>query len=96
MHCNPAVVATRYKRILKELLDMDVWIDIDTVGPLMLHGTISQGTPLRAEFDRRIDAAMVADGYQPISFEKTWKICSAAILQFRAVQGLEDKPMAPP
>lgn len=39
---------------------------------------------------------MVADGYQPISFKKTWKICSAAILQVRAVQGLEDEVMAPP
>jgi hypothetical protein len=75
---------------------MDVWIDIDTVGPLMFHDAIAQGTPLRAEFDQHIDAAMVAEGYQPISFEKTWKICSAAILQVRAVQGLEDEDMAPP
>jgi hypothetical protein len=51
MHCNPAVVATQYKRCLAELLNMDVWIDIDTVGPLMFHDAIAQGTPLRAEFD---------------------------------------------
>ncbi|PLW07340.1 hypothetical protein PCANC_25605 [Puccinia coronata f. sp. avenae] len=95
MHCNPAVVATQYKHCLAELLDMDVWINIDNVGPLMFHDAIAQGTPLRAEFDQRINAAMVAKGYQPISFEKTWKICSAAILQVQAVQGLEDEDMAP-
>jgi hypothetical protein len=32
--CNPALVASRYKRIITELLDMDIFLDIDTIGPL--------------------------------------------------------------
>jgi hypothetical protein len=68
MNSNPAVIATRYKRIVDELWDMDVWLDIDTVGPLFFHHAIAQGTPLRTEFNQQIDTAIAEEGYKPISF----------------------------
>ncbi|EHS63326.1 uncharacterized protein PGTG_21629 [Puccinia graminis f. sp. tritici CRL 75-36-700-3] len=90
MTSNPASVATQYKAIVDELGDMGVFLSYDNLLPLVLHNSIPQGSTLRLEFDRRIDAEFALNGCQVISFEKTWHILSEAICQVRVVDSLDN------
>ncbi|EFP93585.1 uncharacterized protein PGTG_19638 [Puccinia graminis f. sp. tritici CRL 75-36-700-3] len=95
MTSNPASVATQYKAIVDELGDMGVYLAYDDLLPLILHDSIPQGSNLRQEFDRRIDAEFALNGRQVITFEKTWRILSEAICQVRAVDSLDNLQRLP-
>jgi hypothetical protein len=91
MGTNPASVATQMKAIIDELNDMGCYLSYDDVLPLIIHEAVAQGSPLRFEFDRRIDAEFSLNNHHPITFEKTWKTLSAAINQVQASSTLDDR-----